>query len=244
MDFSQLDNPAWHALNGRHARLAMGGAKARRYLADVSIMAGIESPAALPQFADLLAEGESAVLWSPDVLEAPADVELMLQFPCLQMTGQDFRAPPAADDAPSNDVLALTAADVPDMLELVGLTQPGPFGARTIEMGDYIGLREHGRLVAMAGERMKPDSFTEVSAICTHPDWQGRGLARRLTTIMCRRAVADGKVPFLNVLPENAGAINLYESLGFRPRRLMQVHVFRKPGGDAATDSYFSALKS
>jgi hypothetical protein len=94
----------------------------------------------------------------------------------------------------------------------------------------------------MAGERMKPEAFTEISAICTDPDFLGRGLARRLASILGRRIVADGRVPFLNVLPENSGAIALYESLGFTPRRMMQVHLLRKPGGDAGDDPFFSSL--
>jgi predicted GNAT family acetyltransferase len=94
----------------------------------------------------------------------------------------------------------------------------------------------------MAGERMKPQGFTEISAICVHPEHQGRGHARRLTSILGKRIVADGRVPFLNVLPENATAIGLYESLGFCLRRLMHVHLLRKPGGDVANDPFFSSL--
>lgn len=236
MDIFELDNPAWAALKGRHAHLATGDGPVRRYPAEVSPFAALETPDALPVLAERMAEGETAVLWSPDELEAPTGVELVARFPIIQMVAFDF-APVDARDAE-----ALTLAHVDEMIALTTLMKPGPFGNRTFEMGNYIGVHENGRLAAMAGERMKPLGFTEISAICVHPEHQGRGHARRLTSILGKRIVADGRVPFLNVLPENAAAIALYESLGFRLRRMMQVHLLRKPGGDVASDPFFSSL--
>lgn len=236
MDIFELDNPAWAALKGRHAHLATGDGPVRRYPAEVSPFAALETPDALPVLAERMAEGETAVLWSPDELEAPTGVELVARFPIIQMVAFDF-APVDARDAE-----ALTLAHVDEMIALTTLMKPGPFGNRTFEMGNYIGVHENGRLAAMAGERMKPLGFTEISAICVHPEHQGRGHARRLTSILGKRIVADGRVPFLNVLPENAAAIALYESLGFRLRRLMQVHLLRKPGGDITHDPFFSSL--
>lgn len=241
MDTTQLDNPAWQALNGRHAHLAIGGGAVKRYPAAVSPFAAIESAAALPGLTDIIAPGDNAVLWSPEDLEAPDGLELVMRFPCLQMAAFDFR-PADAADMPDSWAAAMTAADAPEMQDLAILTKPGPFGPRTIEMGSYIGVRDNGRLVAMAGERMKPGDFTEISAICVHPDHLGCGHARRLTSIIGRRIVADGRTPFLNVLPENAPAIALYESLGFVPRRMMQVHLFSKPGGDGQSDAFFKSL--
>ncbi len=236
MDIFELDNPAWAALKGRHAHLATGDGPVRRYPAEVSPFAALETPDALPVLAERMAEGETAVLWSPDELEAPTGVELVVRFPIIQMVAFDF-APVDARDAE-----ALTLAHVDEMIALTTLMKPGPFGNRTFEMGNYIGVHENGRLAAMAGERMKPLGFTEISAICVHPEHQGRGHARRLTSILGKRIVADGRVPFLNVLPENAAAIALYESLGFRLRRLMQVHLLRKLGGDITHDPFFSSL--
>lgn len=236
MDIFELDNPAWAALKGRHAHLATGDGPVRRYPAEVSPFAALETPDALPVLAERMAEGETAVLWSPDELEAPTGVELVARFPIIQMVAFDF-APVDARDAE-----ALTLAHVDEMIALTTLMKPGPFGNRTFEMGNYIGVHENGRLAAMAGERMKALGFTEISAICVHPEHQGRGHARRLTSILGKRIVADGRVPFLNVLPENAAAIALYESLGFRLRRLMQVHLLRKPGGDITHDPFFSSL--
>ncbi len=237
MDVTQLDNPAWFALNSRHAGLASGDGPVRRYPAEVSPFSAIATPDALPILAERMREGDVAVLWSPIDLQAPEGIELVIRFPCLQMVAFDFRPADVEDDA---DVLG--AADVQEMQDLAVLTKPGPFGTRTIEMGHYIGVHEQGKLVAMAGERMKPDAFTEISAVCVHPDHLGRGHARRLMSIVGKRITADGRVPFLNVLPDNTGAIKLYESMGFTPRLMMQVHLLRRPGGDGATDSFFSSL--
>lgn len=235
---SALDNPAWDALTGRHAYLAIGDGPVRRYPADVSPFAALETPDALPELAARMTEGDTAVLWSPVDLEAPDGVELVMRFPCLQMSAEAFRPVEVDDD----DALPLGPGDVPEMLALTALMKPGPFHEHTIRMGSYIGYRVGGRLASMAGERMKPQAFTEISAICTDPDFLGKGLARRLASILGRRIVADGRVPFLNVLPENAGAIALYESLGFTRRRMMQVHLLRKPGGEADNDPFFSSL--
>ena len=237
MKITELDNPAWSALTGRHSHLAIGDGSVRRYPADVSPFAAIETSNALPVLAERMAEGETAVLWSPEELETPEGLDLLVHFPILQMAGYEFQPAEVTDEAQP-----LTPENVNEMIALTTLMKPGPFGTRTIEMGSYIGVFEDGRLAAMAGERMKPADFTEISAICVHPDFQGRGHARRLTSILGKRIVADGRVPFLNVLPENTPAIGLYESLGFTLRRRMHVHLFRKPGGDMAADPFFSSL--
>lgn len=237
MDTSELDNPAWAALTGRHGHLAIGDGPVRRYPAEVSPFSAIADHDALPILAERMSAGEVAVLWAPDELEAPEDVELVMRFDCLQMVAFDFRPAEVAGDA---DVLGL--ADAQEMQDLAVLTKPGPFGLRTPQMGHYVGIHADGKLVAMAGERMKPSGFTEISAVCVHPDHLGRGHARRLMSIIGSRIVADGRVPFLNVLPDNHGAIRLYESLGFTPRHMMKVHLLKKPGGDGATDSFFSSL--
>ena len=237
MDVSELDNPAWAALTGRHMHLAAGDGAVRRYPADVSPFSAVENPDALPVLAERMAAGDVAVLWAPDELEPPWGVELVMRFDCLQMVAFDFRPASVDDDA---DILGLD--DAQRMQDLAVLTKPGPFGLRTPEMGHYIGVHADGRLVAMAGERMKPAGFTEISAVCVHPDHLGRGHARRLMSIVGKRIVADGRVPFLNVLPDNHGAIKLYESLGFTPRHMMKVHLLQKPGGDGTTDSFFKSL--
>jgi ribosomal protein S18 acetylase RimI-like enzyme len=241
MDLDELDNPAWAALNGRHAHLALGEGPVRRYPSEVSPFAAVANAADLAALPDLLAPGDNAVVWSTKEHEAPQGLDMIVRFPCLQMVAFDAKPADVADDAE-----AMTPAEAASMQKLALLTRPGPFGLRTIEMGSYIGVRDGPKnrqdIVAMAGERMKPQHFTEVSAICVHPDHQGKGHARRLTSIMMKRVQADGRVPFLNVLPDNRPATTLYESLGFVPRRMMQVHLFRKPGGEGNSDPYFDSL--
>ncbi len=237
MDIRQLDNPAWSALTSRHANLALRHDAVRRYPAEVSPFAAVADAADLPALTEMMAPGDNAVIWATEEHDTPEGLELVVRFPIQQMAAFDARPANVADDAET-----MTAADAPAMQQLALLTRPGPFGLRTIEMGDYIGIRNGGGIIAMAGERMKPGDFTEVSAICVHPDHQGKGHARRLTSIMMKRVLSDGRVPFLNVLPDNQAAIALYESLGFVPRRVLQVHLFRKPGGDGNSDPYFSHL--
>lgn len=125
-------------------------------------------------------------------------------------------------------IINLTNADAPEMQALAALTKPGPFLPRTHELGQFIGIRENGALVAMAGERMKLPGFTEVSAVCTHPDFRGRGMAGRLTRIVAARICARGETPFLHAFGGNANAIRLYESLGFELRSKMFITVLRR----------------
>jgi len=113
----------------------------------------------------------------------------------------------------------LTPDDVPQMMELVQLTEPGPFSPRTIEMGVYIGIKIDGRLVAMGGERMKPEEHTEISGICTHPDHRRKGYAKAITGALTNSILDRGETPFLHVSVENVPAINLYERLGYQKRR-------------------------
>lgn len=121
------------------------------------------------------------------------------------------------------DFLELGDPDAPEMLALATLTEPGPFFANTHRLGGFIGIREGSRLVAMAGERMKLPGYTEVSGVCTHPDFRGRGYAGRLMRIVAARIIAQGDRPFLHAYADNQGAIALYETLGFRPRSEMTV---------------------
>jgi ribosomal protein S18 acetylase RimI-like enzyme len=236
MDTSLLDNPAWHALSGRHAHLAQKRGPILRYPSDISPFIGFEQAEDSAILPDVLAEGETALIWWPEELATPAGLDLIVRFPILQMAAFGFQPVKIeAADVMGDD-------DVTDMIALTALTKPGPFTTRTRHFGHYVGVRDGGKLIAMAGERMKPGNFTEISAICTHPDYQGRGLAKRLTQIIGTRIVESGRTPFLNVLPENVSARALYDRLGFTLRRQMFVHLLRKPGGEAADDPFFSSL--
>jgi predicted GNAT family acetyltransferase len=113
------------------------------------------------------------------------------------------------------------------MLALVELTHPGPFAKRTPELGTYLGIREAGQLVAMAGERLKPIEYTEISAVCTHPDYRGRGYASSLVSILTQRITERNEIPFLHVRTENVGAIRVYEKLGFKTRRIINITIVK-----------------
>jgi hypothetical protein len=126
------------------------------------------------------------------------------------------------------DHLELGDADAPEMLALARLTDPGPFFERTHRLGGFVGLRHEGRLIAMAGERMKVPGFTEVSAVCTHPDHRGRGLAGALMRVVAQRILARGDTPFLHSYAANTGAVRLYETLGFRFRAEMRFTIIRR----------------
>jgi ribosomal protein S18 acetylase RimI-like enzyme len=131
--------------------------------------------------------------------------------------------PPAADEAP--DAVPLEARHAAAALELARLTRPGPFGPRTIELGEYFGCFDGDRLVAMAGERMFAGTLREISGVCTHPDHQGHGFARRLMHKLIRRQAARGETPFLHVMRDNSGARALYERMGFRNRHESAIRV-------------------
>jgi predicted GNAT family acetyltransferase len=135
------------------------------------------------------------------------------------------------DAVPDDEAIVLGPADVPEMLALVERTRPGPFEARTVELGTYLGIRREGELVAMAGERMRPPGWTEVSAVCTDPRFQGQGLGGRLVRAVAVGIRARGEVPCLHAAATNTGAIKLYESLGFVTRRTIDFVGLRAPSG-------------
>ena len=212
----ELDNPVWSCLATRHARFAMGGERARRYPRDVSPLAGIQSPApadvaALEALFDVGDELGTAGTFVPKL---SSDWETMQTGRIVQMVRRDPARSPESDVA----VSPLTAADVDEMLALVAITHPGPFRPRTVELGTFIGIRDKGRLVAMTGERMWIGDHREISAVCTHPDVQGRGYARALIGRTINRIVRAGQIPFLHAESTNMRAIALYRSLGFELR--------------------------
>ncbi len=150
----------------------------------------------------------------------PQDVTLIQNSAILQMLWRDV---PIAQDA---FLLKLGDADAAEMLALATLTSPGPFLARTHTMGRFQGIREGGRLAAMAGERLHCQGFTEISGVCTHPDFRGRGYAAKLMRAVGAGIAARGETPFLHVYPDNHTAIKMYEGLGFRPRRELRFCVW------------------
>jgi GNAT superfamily N-acetyltransferase len=217
-----LDNIAWHTLTGPHAPFAAGTDGARRYASGFSPIVGF-ADTQRPDF-DALANccetGESFYSdgWSGAV---PAGWRIDSETTMLKMVHEGEI--PVRDEAP--DAIRLGPEHAVQALELATLTRPGPFGLRTIELGEYFGYFHEEQLVAMAGERMCAGALHEISGVCTHPHFQGRGLARRLISKLIRRQMQRGKTPFLHVLSENKHARNLYTRMGFREYRESVVRV-------------------
>jgi ribosomal protein S18 acetylase RimI-like enzyme len=217
-----LDNITWHTLAGPHAKYAIGSDQARRYAPGFSPIVGFADPVH-PDFAALAsycAPGEHFYSdgWSGAV---PAGWRIDAESTMFKMIWD--AAMPAADEAP--EAIALGPEHAAQALELAMLTRPGPFGLRTIELGEYFGCFDGQRLIAMAGERMHAGRLREISGVCTHPDFQGRGYARRLMVKLVRRQLQRGETPFLHVMRDNTGARELYRRLGFVDYRESVVRV-------------------
>ena len=217
-----LDNIVWHSLAGAHARFSAGTNEARRYAPGFTPIIGF-ADAEHPDFAALApfcGPGEHFYVggWSG---AAPAGWHIHLENSMHQMIWDTVI--PEAD--PGFATVQLGPSHVPQMLALVALRPPGPFGARTRELGDYYGVIDEGRLVAMAGERMAAGAWHEISGVCTHPDVEGRGLARRLIAKLARNQIERGETPFLHVMSDNLHARRLYERMGFRFHQEIAVRV-------------------
>ena len=216
------DNLPWHTLSGAHAPYSTGNDQARRYALGFSPIVAF-ADARDPNFDALAPYCEAGEhLYCVDWSGTPPTgwrVDLDSAMYCM-VWGADA---PQADEAA--DATRLGAAHVPQALELTSLTRPGPFGPRTIELGDYFGYFEGERLVAMAGERMSAGTLREVSGVCTRPGFQGQGLARKLMLKLIRRQLLRGETPFLHVMCDNHNAIRLYERMGFAIQRRSVVRV-------------------
>jgi predicted GNAT family acetyltransferase len=220
-----LDRPVWSCLTTRQAALALGDARAVRLKAEYGIFvaAADQTPENLVALADLVPAGTAVALVEPGAIPLPPGLETLSTATCNQMVVD--RLTPGE---PNFEIVTLCDDDAPQMLALATLTKPGPFAARTHQLGDFIGVKHDGKLVAMAGERMKPTGFTEVSGVCTLPDWRGRGYGGALMRMVAARILARGETPFLHVYADNQGAIALYEALGFRFRRALTMTVLRR----------------
>lgn len=222
-----LENIMWHVLTGPHARFAAGGPTARRYASGFSPILGF-ADTAKPDFDALrafAAPGEHFYCsdWNGEV---PAGWTLDAETTMFQMLWQGDT--PTHDPAP--EALPLGPAHAQAALALAEQTRPGPFGPRTLELGDYVGVFDGERLIAMAGERMFAGTLREISGVCTHPEHQGRGLARRLMLELVRRELQRGETPFLHVMRANEGARGLYRRMGFVEHRETVVRVVSLTG--------------
>ena len=223
-----LDNVVWHAASERQSSLAQREGDAVRFDPDVSPFAAVADLADGDAWADLarlVGAGRGTVLFAPSV-DVPEGWSKDATIPCLQMVA-DGAVVTASRSEPTVDLVELGPQDVDDMLELVEQTRPGPFSRRTIELGAYLGLREEGRLVAMAGERFKVPGYTEISAVCTAPSHQGRGLGVATVIAVLERIRARGEEAFLHVVTDNTSAIALYRKLGFSVRTHAEAVIIR-----------------
>jgi predicted GNAT family acetyltransferase len=230
-----LDNVVWSALTTRQASFAQSCDQARRFLPEVSTIAAFLDPndRGWDSLARLVQEGQTVNLALREPYRPRPRWKQIIATPMLQMVFQGDVSQLSQRSVADVHITELGADDVPDMLELTSLTKPGPFSKRTHELGRYIGIRQEGKLIAMAGERLKVPGYTEVSAVCTHPEHAGRGCARLLMTEIMRQILERGETPFLHVRGENLHAIGLYERMGFIQRVLSHLAVVRRdPSGE------------
>lgn len=218
-----FDRPVWASLAFAPG-LAEGGDRAKRYRRDVNLFASSrddDDDASLAALAELVAEGDSVFVLQAQPIPLPRGMQALRRAQGVQM----LATRPVAAEPGAEAVVVLGDADAAAMLALAQLTEPGPFLARTHTMGRFVGIWSEGVLVAMAGERMRFEGGTEVSGVCVHPNFRGRGFARRLSSVVTHAIQQRGDQPFLHAWTTNAAAIALYESLGFEIRTEMQVAV-------------------
>jgi ribosomal protein S18 acetylase RimI-like enzyme len=220
-----LDDCVWQSLTGHHTRFAERTGYAIRYRSDFAPFAALREPGDERSWQDAAqligAEGTLVLFgWSA----APVGWESVFAFENVQLEGTGAALQASADP----DAVPLGPEDVPEILDLIARTQPGPFRPRTIELGAYLGIRCDGRLVAMAGERQRPPGWTEISAVCTDDAYRGQGLATRLVGAVAAGIRDRGETPFLHTLITNTNALRLYESMGFTPRRQITISGFRR----------------
>ena len=223
---SLLDRAVWNSLVTRQSAIALGDpARALRFAPDYGmfVAAADASPEARAAMAELVTPAGAAEV-ETDLESPPPACAVMSERVVNQMVMEALNPAPQRDIA----IVPLTEVDASEMRALAELTKPGPFFTRTHQLGDFVGVKLDGKLAAMAGERMQPTGYTEVSAVCTHPDTRGRGLAGVLMSHVCAKIIARGERPFLHTYADNAGAIGLYEKLGFRFRTEARMRVMTR----------------
>jgi predicted GNAT family acetyltransferase len=220
-----LDNPIYHALISGNRHLSLGNDVVGYYKREVSPFAGLKNydEPSFSRLADMLPAKSVVVTVTAEDIRVPDFWKTIQHEVILQMTRL-----PAQIQVVAAPIIPLGEADIPQMLALTGITNPGPFLQRTIEFGHYAGIFERDRLIAMSGRRMHPDPYLEVSAVCTHPEFTGKGYGEALTLYQASGIVSEGKNPFLHVRKQNTTAIKLYEKLSFEIRAEMHMNVIQK----------------
>ena len=223
---SSLDNPVWEALSSRQSHFNIGNNQLKYFPADIAPFVGLKhwDSNDLKELVDHLPIQRSFSVMKAKKAELPPSFEMVFSTPLYQMYCPVLK--PVTN--PEIIIRKLVNEDVSMMLELTSITKPGPFYERTIEFGNYIGIFNNDRLVAMAGDRLSLNGYTEVSAICTHPDHLGKGYASYLITRASERIIAEGNIPFLHVRTDNLRAVEVYKKMGFNIRADIYFAIFRK----------------
>jgi ribosomal protein S18 acetylase RimI-like enzyme len=212
-EYHPLDNPCYEALKGRQAEFAIKGENVFKYRKDVFVFAGLPdmTPKSIENVSKLSQKGDFMGLMGFKVDASPY-FKLGFEVQAYQMLTDKV------PDYKPMDYVELAKADTPEVAELVKLTEPGPYAPNVLELGKYVGIRDNGKLVAMVGERVKLDGYTEMSLVCTHPDHRGKGYAKTLSGVIIEDIIERGETPFLHVMVHNIAALKLYEKLGFTTR--------------------------
>jgi predicted GNAT family acetyltransferase len=221
-----LNNPAWHALATNNSNLAHGNEHVKYFAKEVSPFFGLEVNSAenFQVLYDIVPHNGSVLFVTTSQTAIPTQWKMSRFISGIQMVHRDKAI--SADT--QTELVTLTDEHIPQMLALTALTNPGPFAERTIDFGHYQGIFDGDKLVAMAGQRLHPDNYAEISAVCTHPDYLGRGYARQLLLQQVQRIKANGETAFLHVRDDNERAINVYKSLGFETRTAIYFYVLTK----------------
>lgn len=223
-----LDNPIWNALNTGSAMFSHGDQNSKFIQPDMGFFAGLPSyeQENIERLFTACNYGQRVILFTPGHLQLSDKWLVLNDHELLQMVCEKN----SKAESSSIDVVDLGEKDIPAMLELTALTKPGPFISRTIDFGGYFGVFEGEKLISMAGKRLSPEPFTEISAVCTHLDFLGKGLSAKVIQRVIEEIQAEGKTPFLHVYPENTPAIKVYSKLGFKPRAMLRVYLLEKIG--------------
>jgi predicted GNAT family acetyltransferase len=221
-----LDNPVWNALTSGNNDLAYGTDEVKYYAQEVAFFAGFKefSKDHFNALYELITSDRVMTVVSPEDIEIPAQWKVVNHMKILQMVfnGSIPQQPVNQEFTPLQD------QHIPNMLTLTKMTKPGPFFERTIDFGNYEGIFKNNELIAMAGQRLHPSPYIEISAVCTHPDHLGNGYASQLINRQILAIIAASGIPFLHVRNDNATAIKVYEKLGFVIRKNMTFNIIQK----------------
>lgn len=225
--YTILDNPVWTSLTTRHAAIAKGDSHVKRYLPDiVPFIASVDDSGAHDRsMADLVGADERLIVLQSAERPLDRSLQVVSRTVAVQMV--------AVADMPAFDeqrIVPLAESDSADMLALASLTRPGPFSLKAQSLGQFWGVKQNGRLVAMAGQRLAQPGYVELSGVCVHPDIQGQGLGRLVSRYVAGRIGATGDLPYLHCYATNASAIALYRSIGFEIRCELHVTVIARAG--------------